>query len=82
MLGKLEGKNVGEIWRKDGVDGSDSVSGNDDSVVSEEISIGSFIMFGSPCIYECVVQCGSRSVGLGGLKGFSRIFSDVGVEPR
>ena len=39
-----------------GVDGSDSVSGNDDSVVSEEISIGSFTMFGSPCVYECVVQ--------------------------
>ena len=32
----------------DGVDGSESVSGNNDSVVSEEISIGSFTIFGSP----------------------------------
>ena len=39
-------------------------------------------MFGSPCVYECVVQYGSRVVGLGGLKGFSRICSDVGVEPK
>ena len=41
-----------------------------------------FTIFGSPCVYECVVQYGSRSVGLGGLKGFSRFFSDVGDEPR
>ena len=40
-------------------------------------------MFGSPCVYECVAQYGRRSVGLGGgLKGFSRICSDVGVEPK
>ena len=39
-------------------------------------------MFGSPCVYECVAQYGSRAVGLGGLKGFSRICSDVGVEPK
>ena len=39
-------------------------------------------MFGSPCVYECVAQYGSPSVGLGGLKGFSRICSDVGVEPK
>ena len=34
-------------------------------------------MFGSPCVYEC-----GLSVVSGGLKGFSRIFCDVGVEPR
>ena len=41
-----------------------------------------FTKFGSPCVYECEVQYGKRSVDSGGLKGFSRIFSDVGVEPR
>ena len=39
-------------------------------------------MFGSPCVSECVAQYGSRAVGLGELKGFSRICSDVGVEPK
>ena len=46
------------------------------------MSIGSFTMFGSPCVSECVAQYGSRAVGLGELKGFSRICSDVGVEPK
>ena len=36
------------------------------SVISVEISIGSFTRFGSPCVYECVAQYGSRAVGLGG----------------
>ena len=58
------------------------VDENDDVVVSVEISIGSFTKFGSPCVNECVVQYGSRVVRLGGLKGFSRICSDVGVEPK
>ena len=31
---------------------------------------------------ECVVQYGSRDVWFVGLKGFSRICSDVGVEPK
>ena len=66
LFGKFKGKSVGEIWLNYGVDGSDNVSGNDDSVVLVEISIGSFTMFGSPCVYECVDQYGSRSVGLGG----------------
>ena len=53
------------MWLNDGVDGSDSVSGSDDDVnISVEMSIGSFTKFGSPCVYECVVQYGSR-VGLG-----------------
>ena len=69
-LEKLGGKGVGEIWLIDGVDGSDNVSGSDDDVVvSVEISIGSFIKFGSPCVNECVVQYGSRDVWLGGVKG-------------
>ena len=37
-------------------------------------------MFGSPCVNECVVQYGGLSVVSGGLKGFSRICCDVGVE--
>ena len=70
LFGKFKEKSVGEISLKDGVDGSDNVSGNDDGVVSVEISIGSFTMFDSPCVYECVAQYGSRSVGLGGYKDF------------
>ena len=64
-----------------GVDGSDNVSGSDeDVVVSVEISMGSLTKFGSPCVNECVVQYGNRDVWFGGLKGFSRICSDVGVD--
>ena len=81
-LEKFNLKGVGEIWLIDGVDGSDSVSGSDEDVVSEEISIGSLVKIGSPCVNECVVQYGSRDVWFGGLKGFSRICSDVGVEPK
>ena len=51
-------------------------------VVSVEISMGSLTKFGSPCVNEFVVQYGSRDVRFGGLKGFSRICSDVGVEPK
>ena len=83
LFGKYKGKEVGEIWLIDGVDGSDNVSGSDDDVVvSVEISIGSFIKFGSPCVNDCVVQYGSRKVWFWGLNGFSRICSDVGVEPK
>ena len=46
------------------------------------MSIGSLIKFGSPCVNECVVQYGSRDAWFGGLKGFSHICSDVGVEPK
>ena len=66
----------------DGVDGSDNVSGNDEDVVSVEISMGSLTKFGSPCVNDCVVQYGNRDVWFVGLKGFSRICSDVGVEPK
>ena len=82
LFGKFKLKGVGEIWLIDGVDGSDNVSGSDEDVVSEEISIGSLVIFGSPCVNECVVQYGSCDVWFGGLKGFSRICSDVGVEPK
>ena len=83
LFGKFKGKGVGQIWLIDGDDGSDIVSGSDDDVVvSVEISIGSFIKFGSPCVKDCVVQYGSRDVWFRGLKGFSRICSDVGVEPK
>ena len=33
-------------------------------------------------MYECVVQYGRCSVDAGRLKGFSRICSDMGVEPK
>ena len=66
LFGKYKGKSVGEIWLNDGDDGSDNVSGSDDDVVSVEIYIGWFTKFGSPCVHECVVQYGSRDVGLGG----------------
>ena len=45
----LRGKIDGEICLKDGVDGSDSVSGKDENVVSDEVSIGSLTKLGSPC---------------------------------
>ena len=83
LFGKFKLKSGGEIWLIDGVDGSDNVSGSDeDVVVSVEISIGSLIKFGSPCVNECVVQYGSRDVWFVELKGFSRSCSDVGVEPK
>ena len=83
LFGKLKGKGVGETWLTDGVDGSDNVSGSDDDVVvAVEISIGSFIKLSSPCVNDGVVQYGSRDVWFGGLKGFSRICSDVGVKPK
>ena len=83
LFGKFTLKGSGENWLIDGVDGSDNVSGSDeDVVVSVEISMGSLTKFGSPCVNECVVQYGSRDVRFGGLKGFSRACSDVGVEPK
>ena len=83
LFGKFKLKGGGEIWLIDGVDGSDNVSGSDeDVVVSVEISIGSFTKFSSPCVNECVVQYGSRDAWFGGSKGFSRICSDFGVEPK
>ena len=45
----FKGKIDGEILLRDGVDGSDSVSGRDENVVSDEVSIGSLTKLGSPC---------------------------------
>ena len=44
--------------------------------------MGSLIKFGSRCVNECVVQYSNLDVWFVGLKGFSRICSDVGVEPK
>ena len=82
MFGKVKLRGVGEVGLIDGVDGSDNVSGSDEDVVSVEMSMGSLTKFGSPCVNECVVQYGNRDVWFVGLKGFSRICSDVGVEPK
>ena len=49
LFGKIRGENDDDIGLIDGVEGSDNDSGRDDNVVSEEISIGSFTKFGSPC---------------------------------
>ena len=66
-FGKFRGKGVGEIWLIDGVDGSDNVSGSDDDVVvSVEISIGSFIKFGSTYVNECVFNMVVVMFGWGG----------------
>ena len=50
--------------------------------MSNETSIGSFTKFGSIRVKPCVIQYGSCFVVAGGIKGFSRICSDVGVEPK
>ena len=79
LIGKLKGKSVGDIWLIDGVDGSESVSGRDDSVVSEQISFGSFTNLGLPWVYECEVQYGKRSVDSGGLKDFHEFVLMLGL---
>ena len=81
FVGKIGGIGVCEIGVKEGVKGSERVSGSDKDV-SDETSIGSFIRFGSPWVKACVIQNGRRSVVVGGLKGFSLICSGVGVEPK
>ena len=48
FVGKFGWKSVGDIWLIEGVKGRESVSGNYDSVVSDEMSIGSFTNFVSP----------------------------------
>ena len=43
----------------------------------------SYLLGHLPSLVHLVyMSVGSRAVGLGGLKGFSRICSDVGVEPK
>ena len=69
---------VDGVWPvTEGVDGSDIVSGSDKEVF-EEISIGSFTSLGSPWENVWFIQCGSLCDEVGGLKGFSRICSEVG----
>ena len=48
FVGKIRGKSVGDISLIEGVEEREIVSGNVDSVVSDEASIGSFTKFGSP----------------------------------
>ena len=81
FVGKFGGIVVCEIWVKEGVEGGERVSGRDKDV-SDEMSIGSFTKFGSPWVKACVIRNGRRPVVVGGLKGFSLICSDVGVEPK
>ena len=52
--------------------------------MSDDMSIGSFTKFGSPSENVFIVQCGSPfdKMGGGGLKGFSRSCSEVGVETK
>ena len=81
FIEKFGGVGVCEIGVKEGFEGSERVSGSDRDV-SDETSIGSFIKFGSPWVKACVIQNGRYSVVAGGLKGFSLICSDVGVQPK
>ena len=72
FVGKFSGNVVVRVLLiLEGVEGSDEVSGNGKDV-SDEISRGSFAKFGSP----------RRCVEVGGLKGFSRSCSDMGVDPK
>ena len=82
LVGKFRGKVDGDNWLKEGVERRESVSGNVDSVVSNEASTGLFTNFGSPWGYWLVNQYRGRSVVVGLLKGFSLICFDVGVEPK
>ena len=79
--GKFGGIVVCEIGVKEGVEGSEKVSGSDKDV-SDGTSIASFFKFGSPWLKACVIQNGRFYVVAGWLKGFSLICSDVGVEPK
>ena len=79
FIGHFGGIGICEVGVKEGVEGSERVSGSDKDV-SDETSIGSFIKFGSPWVTACVIQNGRCSVRAGGLKGFLLICSDVGVE--
>ena len=81
FVGKFGGNGVCEIWPKEGVDGSENVSCSD-KVVSDETYIGSFTKFASLWVIAGVIQYGRHSVVAGGLKGFSRICSDVRFEPK
>ena len=80
FIGKFGGNGVCKIGVHEGFQGSERVSGSD-KYVSDGTPIGSFFKFDSPWVKACVIQNGRYSVVAGGLKGFSLICSDVGVEP-
>ena len=81
MKRKFGGNGDAAVYPNDRVEGSESVSGCN-KVVSDETSIESFTKFGSPRVKTSVIQYGRCSVVAGGLKGFSRLCSDVVVEPK
>ena len=62
LVGKFRQNVDGDIWLKEGVEGKESVSGNVDSVVSNETSVGLLTKFGSPWGYLFVTQYGGRSM--------------------
>ena len=78
LVGKI-GIVVCENGVREGVEGSERVPSSDKDV-SDETSFGSSIKFGSLWVKACVIQNGRCSVVAGGLKGFSLICSDVGVD--
>ena len=55
FVGKFEGKGIGKIGVKEGVEGSERISGSDKDVL-DETSIGSITKFGSPWAKTCVTQ--------------------------
>ena len=81
FIGKFGVIGVCEIGVKEGVEGSERLSGSDKGV-SDETSIGSFIMFCLFLVKACVIQNGRCCVVAGGLKALSLFCSDVGVEPK
>ena len=76
FVGKFEGKGVWEIGVKEGVDGSERVI----KMCQMKRLLDHLLNLVRLEEKICVIQKGSCSVVVGGLKGFSQIFSDVGVE--
>ena len=82
LIGKLRGNVDGDIWLKEGVEGRESVSGNVDSVVSNETSTGLFYKI---WFTVRVFVCPPLWTAFCGCWVIKRIFSnffDVGVEPK
>ena len=81
MWRKFGGNGDAAICPNDRVERSESVSGSK-KFVSDETSFWSFTKFGSPWVKTFFIKYGRCSVVAGGLKGFSRLCSDVVVEPK
>ena len=81
FIGRFGGNGGCEVGIREGVHGSERVSGSNKDK-SDETFFWSFIKFGLPWVKACAIQNGRCSVVVGGLKGFSLICSDVGVEPK